>query len=341
VITLPPGVDLDTVADLSRLACVVQVIQGEHDPLLLVESLAGRATPDRADPSSPPPSAPTQRPRPVPLTGWRSVAVWSVQGGSGKSTLAAALALEAASRQLPTLLVGLGAPDSLPLSLSLKPDPNLGHWVQNPSLAGLQESVQRVHGVDLLAGFPTLLGLSAYLPNALSGESSLSALASLAAQAGYATLVLDVSAAELAGAALAAANTLLLVSLPTLPGLLATVEAVRLAQETLAPRHRIAPERVHLLLNRVRPTTFSPDQMVKNGRSLSPHFPSLVTSLADDPGLDECLNQQQPAYYHVDSLRQAATRLGDTLFGVKGSTTAHPPAKEGKVYQFGPLRVRV
>lgn len=142
--------------------------------------------------------------------------------------------------------MGLGAPDPLPLSLGLRPEPNLQRWRGSPTVNDLKKAVQSYDTMDLLAGFPSPLELAAYLPDALEGESSLPRLASNAAYAGYAQVVFDVSAQELAATALAAANALVLVSLATLPGILSTVEAVRLATETLGGRHSLPTSAIHL-----------------------------------------------------------------------------------------------
>jgi arsenite/tail-anchored protein-transporting ATPase len=236
--------------------------------------------------------------------------------------------------------VGLGAPDPLPLSLGLRPEPNLARWRTTPTAAGLKESVQALEGLDLLAGFPSPLELAAYAPHALDGEQSLSHLAAVAAHAGYAVVVFDVSAPEVAPAALAAANTLLLVGLATLPGILSIVEGVRLATESLEPRHRLPATAIHLALNRVRAATFSPEEVVQNGSRLLKGFPPLAASVRDDPAVDESLNLRRPAYYHSDSLRQGVRVLGDLLFAPGAQRSAEPPPA-GKVYSLGPIRVRM
>src|SRR5690606_26550440 len=155
-------------------------------------------------------------------------------------------------------------------------------WRSRPTLDGLKAAVQSYDTLDLLAGFPSPLELTAYLPDALEGNTSLSRLAGTAAYAGYAVVVLDVSSPELAAAALAASNALVLVGLATLPGILTTVEAVRLATETLSGRHSLPANAIHLVLNRVRAATFSPEEVVQNGSKLLKTFPPLAAVVRDD-----------------------------------------------------------
>lgn len=342
MVLLPAGVDHTAVADIERLPCVAQVVQGETDFAALTgtvyEQVQQSSGVGRGG-AVPPLSA-----RPVATSGWRSIAVWHLQGGVGKSTVSAALALEAASRRLPTLLVGLGAPDPLPLSLGLRPEPNVQHWRNAPTLDGLKTAVQPYDTLDLLAGFPSPLNLTGYLPDALEGDASLSRLAGTAAYAGYAVVVFDVSAPELAAAALAASNALVLVGLATLPGILSTVEAVRLATETLSGRHRLPASAIHLVLNRVRASTFSPEEVVQNGCRLLKTFPPLAAVVRDDPAIEESLNLRRPAYYHSDTLRQAVRSLGDLLFAAPAVHSAQRQSQVGhasRVYSLGPLRVRV
>lgn len=343
LVLLPVGVDPTAVADMQRLPCVAQVLQGETDFASLTDMVTQQvqAQQPSAIRNAPAPNWPGSA---VATSGWRSIAVWNLQGGVGKSTLAAALALEAAARRLPTLLVGLGAPDPLPLSLGLAPEPNLQNWCSHPTIDGLKAAVQSYDTLDLLAGFPSPLDLSNYLPAALEADTGLPRLAGTAAYAGYAVVVFDVSAPELAAAALAAANALVLVGLATLPGILATVEAVRLATETLSGRHRLSAGAIHLVLNRVRSSTFSPEEVVENGGKLLKSFPPLAAVVRDDPAIEECLNLRRPAYYHSDPLRQAVRALGDGLFATPATSSEQRQRQVGqasKVYSLGPIRVRV
>ncbi len=337
VVLLPAHVPKEGMERVQRLPQVVAVASGENDlPALadrLVEAVHNRQGATLQNDSFRPARA-------VASAGWRCVAVWNLAGGVGKSTVATALALEAAQRRLPTLLIGLGAPDSLPLHLGLRPHPNLGSWRESPRGETLQSAVQSVDALDILAGFPSPVELAAYLPDALEGGSSLPSLAQAAAHAGYAVVILDVSAQELAAPALAACNSVVLVGASTLAGVALTVESQRLVQEVLAGRHPIPPEAMHLVLNRVRPSTLTPDEALKAARQLQRRLPPLAAVIRDDPAIEESASLQRPAYFHSDPLRQAAKSLGDLLFALP-ATTKSPPPEQGKVYTVGPLRVRV
>ena len=203
------------------------------------------------------------------MVGWRCIAVWSLQGGTGRSTIATALALEAAERRLPTLLVGLGVPDVIPLRLNFDgPEPNLLTWSAVPTPEQLKVSVRQFDVLDVLAGFPDQSALDAYVPVALSVQQGLPALSNAAAHAGYAVVILDVSSPEMAAPAISAANTLFLTALPTPDGLLAVGEASRMAGDYMSRQHSIPLDGMHLVLNRVRDTMLAPDEFM---RSPQPH----------------------------------------------------------------------
>lgn len=345
----PAGADAAALDALRRLTCLPKVVQGDPNLAALTGQVYEAASARRQR------SISSGRPRgglpPDTLSraggatsGWRSIAVWGLQGGAGRTTLATALALEAANRGLPALLVGLGAPDPASLCLGLQPEPNLPAWRTNPTPEGLRACVQHYDRLDVLAGFPGPLDLRGYEPDSLDGGGSLPDLASAAAYAGYAVVVLDVSASELAPAALAAANSLVLVALPTLPGLLAAVEAARLLHETMAGRHRIAARAVHLVLNRARRASLAPDEFVKSGGRLCAHFPALAAVVPDDPQVEEALNGRRPAYAASESLRLAARTLGDLLYAAPAVSAAQRSAdlgRPGRVYTLGPVRIRV
>jgi len=264
----------------------------------------------------------------MPVAGWRCVAVWSMKGGVGKSTIAGALAWEAAGRRIPTLLVGLGAPDPLPLVLGLRQAPNLLTWRARPNPDGLRVAIQKADVVDVLAGFPDPLALGEYVPQALDGEASLPALAAQAARAGYGVVVLDVSSPELAPAALAAANALVYVAEPTLPGALAVVEGLRLL-EVMGPRFGIPREAVHLVLNRLRASSLPPQEFLRAVRDGGAEI-HLTATVPDDPAVEEAVNRRRPPFLHSEALRRGVRPLADVLFGGGAPAPAAPAKGDGR-----------
>lgn len=278
------------------------------------------------------------------MVGWRCVAVWSLQGGSGRSTLATALALEAAERRLPTLLVGLGVPDVIPLRLNFAgPEPNLLTWAAAPTVEHLKTSVRPYDVLDVLAGFPDQGSLDDYLPAAMSSQQGLPALSSTAAHAGYAVVILDVSAPEMAAPAISAANTLLLPALPLPDALYAVGEATRMVSQFMGSRHSIPLDGMHLVLNRVRDTMLAPDEFMRSLGRLSGSTPPLAAVIPDDPRIDTASTQFRPAYNFSEPLRQAMKHVGDLLFAPPPGLMAVQEAQMGrpsKVWRVGPLRIR-
>lgn len=347
IVLLPQNVASAVIDSVRSVHCVVEVCQGEvnlaelcgrlYETVLLRrqarQSESGTQSLYSGYSSLPPASS----------TGWRSVAVWSPQGGVGKSTLSVALACEAASRRLPTLLVGLGAPDPVPLTLSIKPEPNVASWRLTPTADNLRKSVQRLDALDVLAGFRDPLQLASYKNEALEGVGSLPALAGAAAYAGYAVVIFDVSSQELAAAALSAANTAVLVTQATLPGVLNIAEAVHLLNDQMAGRHRIPKEAVHLVVNKVRNSTLTPQEVVKLGGTVRSDFPALTAYLPDDPQIEEALKLRRPAWNSSDPLRRVSRSLGDLLFAAPATLARQQDAQTGKparVWTLGPLRIK-
>ena len=275
-------------------------------------------------------------------TGWRSIGVWSPQGGVGKSTIAAALALESAHRGIPTLLVGLGAPDVIPLTLGLQAEPNVYTWSMSPNTETLRAGVQKADVLDVLAGFQTPLQMHRYKDQALEGNASLPSLASTAGFAGYAVVVFDVSSQELAPAALAAINTLVVVARPTLAGLANTASAIQTLYDVLADRHKIAA--VHLVLNRVRPSTMSPGEYVRAGKEVHERFPPLAAVIPDDPAIEEAEQAQRPGYYASEPLRKAVRTLGDLVLALPAPSAGAQEARvaaPARTVNLGPIRIKM
>lgn len=339
---LPPGIPAGDVEAVRRLKCVQAVSRDDANlPLLagqIYEAVLARRQAQGPGVNN---SIFAQLRAPgVTMIGWRAIAVWSSQGGVGKSTLSLALAIESAARRLPTLLIGLGAPDTIPITAGLRPEPNLLNWVATPTAEGLRAAVQRYDALDILAGFPDPLALTGYSENATDGPASLYNLVHTAADAGYAVVILDVSSQVLEAAALAAANTLVLVARPDLPGILHAVEATRLVHEVMAGRHRIPPQAIHLVVNMVRDTTLRPDEVAKAGANLRPDFPSLAAYVADDPQVELAVNQSRPPYFSSEALRRGAKALGDLLLAAPPASVAEA-GRPGRVVKLGPVRIRM
>ncbi len=337
---LPASITPQQAAAVRQIPCVVAGLEGDPNLASLAGDINAAILARRpvsggsaAEPFNPLRANTT-------MIGWRAIAVWSPQGGVGKSTVALALALEATQRRLPTLLVGLGAPDGIPLILDgVAPDPNILNWRANATVEGLKAAVQ-VHkrtGQHILVGFRDPLAVSMLDK---SGPAGLTNLAYTVAQAGYGILVLDVSTQELAPAALSAANTLVMVGRADLPGIRSVLEGVHLVQDVMAGQHAIPDGAVHLVLNRVRDTTLRPDAVVAFGKRERREFPPLAAVVADDPNVEVAINRMEPAYYGSESLRRAAKTLGDLLFpaALAAAPSAGQPAK---VVKIGPLRVRL
>lgn len=340
VVVIPPRLDDHQERALRAVPCVAELVSQQSDAATVFERLYQLASSPRpaprfqqSAPATPFPALPSVGA----TTGWRCIAVWGLEGGVGKTTIARALAQDAAARRLQVLLVGLGAPDMLPLQAGLSPEPNLLSWRAAPNAEGLQACVQKDGEVDVLAGFPSPPSLGEYAPESMDGPSSLAALTGQAARLGYPVVILDISSQELAAPALAAANTLLLVASPTIQGALAAVEAARLAHQEC----RLPPENCHLLVNGYRSSTLSAELFLKSTRPSYPALPQLAAAVPDDPAIEEALNSRRPPYYRSDPLRSAVQTLGDRLFAAPAPGRSAQAARVGResqeVLRVGPV----
>lgn len=259
--------------------------------------------------------------------GLRIVAVWNQAGGVGKTTISSALAYESSRRGLPTLLIGLGAPDDMPLILGLRPTPNITLWRANPTQEGLKAALQKLDTLDVLAGFPDVLSEAQVIASPLDAPNSVRALAVTAAYLGYASIILDTPPTALASASIAAANTLVLVARPSLEGILRTVEAYRTVVERLAGEHRIHPNGVYVVLNRMG-GRMTADEWHKGASSLlGRSFPPIIAQIPDDPRVGESQDARRLPSPSCEAFWRGLRPLADTLFG--GGQGRYSPGENG------------
>jgi arsenite-transporting ATPase len=276
------------------------------------------------------------------VAGLRIVTVWNEAGGMGKTTVATNLAYEAARRRYRTLLIGLGAPDDLPLVLGLEPEPNLAGWQANPTPEGLKSLVQPLSDLDVIAGFRTVIDESRALGVPAEKPESIPSLAMTAAYNGYAVIVLDTPPSSIAPAAIMAANTLILVSRPTASGAQRTVEAYRTVVQRLAGEHRIAPANIYVVLNMMNSGDFAADEwhkMVAGAlRRAGLGAPPIAVAISDDPAVRGAQNDAKMAMLVSDNLARGIHSLADALFGTRSNGK---PAEDASGFTIGGIRFRI
>ncbi len=279
---------------------------------------------------------------PALVVGFRVVMFWNHAGGTGKSTLAAAVALEAATRGVPTMLVGLDTPDTNPLVLGLKPEPNITSWMANPSVEGLQESLQMLNGLAVLGGFPDVLTEARFSALPTENPASLSALVSTAARAGYALLVLDTPNANIAAQAITAATHLVLVARPSLADILSTVEAYRTVTERVSGEHRLPANHILVALNmvggRIAPKEWhrAATEMLRDVSGAT--FPPLAATIPFLSAVAVAQDRRQSPL-GVGEFRKAIQGLVNALVPPMPAVAAASNAAQE--YRMGPVRVKV
>lgn len=275
------------------------------------------------------------------VAGLRIITVWNEAGGMGKTTIATNLAYEAARRRLRTLLVGLGAPDDLPLILGLNPEPNIAGWQANPTPEGLKAIIQPLGDLDVIAGFRTVIDESRALGIPAEKPESIPSLAMTAAYNGYAVIVLDAPPSSIAPAAIMAANTLILVARPTASGAQRTVEAYRTVVQRLAGEHRIAAANIFVALNMTASGDYAPDewhQMIAGAlRKAGMGAPPVAVSIPEDTAVRVAQNEAKLAMLASDSLARGIHTLADALFGTRDDGRSN---EKGRAFTFAGIKVK-
>lgn len=279
------------------------------------------------------------------VSGLRVIAVWNRVGGVGKTTLASSLGLAVARRGIRSLLVGLDAPDVMPLHLGLNSEPNILGWFTNPSDTGLKNAIQKVGELDALAGFPDMLAEDA--GQKAEDKNSLSSLVTTAAYGGYAAIILDAPAASsIASDAVMSANTWVMVARPTLADAWASVDALRTVTQRAAGKHRIAPGNIFVVLNMRGNGMLSPNEWHQAADSacrklgLQTGFPPVATVVPFVAGVPLSQDAGRPVLDSSDEIARHVHGLADMLFG--GAPAGGGRKKDsGKKFNLGGLSVKV
>lgn len=277
------------------------------------------------------------------IAGLRIITVWNRSGGVGRTSVAASLAQAVARRGLRTLLIGLGAPDVLPLHLGLQSEPNIMTWFSNPTDEGLKASLQTVGDLHVMTGFPDVMS-EAEGDRPSEAKGSLSELVTSAAYGSFAAIILDTPVAGVAPRAVSAANTWLVVSRPTVADVWNSVEAFRTVTQKAAGKHRITPGNIFTVLNMRTNGMLTADEWHRAADAgarklgLVAGFPPVVATIPYVPEVPISQDNGRSALDAADEFARPIHKLADMLFGQAVGAAAKP---DGNFKRLGPLKIRM
>jgi cellulose biosynthesis protein BcsQ len=344
-VLLPPEANAEAMDNIGKIPSVKGVYRGDVNLVELSAKLFGDVQALRRSSNHGMEALWKPRDEGNSPVGMRIIAVWNQSGGVGKTTVSTNLAYEAARRGLTTLLIGLGAPDDLPLILGLKPEPNIVSWRSNPNQDGLKRALQKLDTLDVLAGFPDVLSEAQAINTPADVPNSVQMLILTAAYAGYAVIVLDAPPTVLAANAISGANTLVLVARPSLEGVMRTVHAYRTVVERLAGEHRIAKNGVFVVLNRTTPSRMSSEEWHRAASSmLGQPFPPIIAQIADESQIGELQDRKRIPLLVSESFTRSIQPLANALFSTSGGASSDkiskPQGKSHEIRLFG-MKVKV
>ena len=272
----------------------------------------------------------------------RVITVWNQMGGVGKTTVSTNLAYESARRGFPTLLIGLGAPDDMPLVAGIKLEPNITRWWNNPTVEGVKLSIQKLDTLDVLAGFPDVLSESEVLKAKDDAPNSIARLITTAAHyMGYAVIVIDAPPSAVAANAIKVSNTLVMVARPSLEGVMRTVQAYRTVVEHLPGEHRIAAERVFVVLNRVGGRLSADEWHRAASQQAGKPFPPIIAQIPDNVAIGAAQDNRRMPLLVVDEFNRSLRPLADALLNQSYSQTNMPQPGSARSFKVGPIKFKV
>ncbi len=274
-------------------------------------------------------------PRNATVVGTRIIAVWG-KGGSGKSTLTSNLAYELARRGLRTIAIGLDIPDALAVYLDLKVTTTAMAFFQRPGLEGFRASIIRKDNLDVMLSPNDALLAEEIATRPIDDPGSIRSLVMTAASDNYAAVLLDLPAerTEWAIQPLIAANTVLLVAQPSFVDLQRVVELYRILTGTLAGRHRVATDAIHLVMNEVsNDDNLLPRDFTRAAQDvLKRPFPPVIGGLPLVKQVRTAQNSGHLPAMGLDDFGRAIRVLADTLFpgtSLSRNGHGHPAGERG------------
>ncbi|MBA4380614.1 MAG: hypothetical protein C0393_08075 [Anaerolinea sp.] len=273
--------------------------------------------------------------------GIRVVGLVSAQGGVGKTTLAEALGFElAAHRNFKTLLASFDLPpvaaEHFP---NLKFAVNASEFFARPE-DGFHNSIQTTaDGLEvLLAPSASVAYAQAAAVEDPYARNSIRSLVTQAFTRHYAAVLLDLPVGEGAWTLqpLLTANTVLILSRPTVDGIRATAHVVDLLTKQITGQHRIPKEAIYVVLNQMTSkSSLTATSFVKEGSAHAGWFPPVLAVVDYDPAIPQAQDNQRPVNNASETLSKAAIAIADAFYG--GERSTKPAHKK----QFGGIKFTV
>jgi cellulose biosynthesis protein BcsQ len=260
------------------------------------------------------------------------IGVWNGAGGVGKTTVGTNLAFAIAQKGARTFFVNLDAPDDASLMMGLKAEPNISHWRADPRPETLASLVQKLDGLDVLAGFRDVFAQSEAIETPADQPGSVRALVAQAKQR-YEVIVLDTPQSPIAAHVLAAADQLVLVARSGLADAHRTAVAYRTVVDRMA--EGIPEACVHVVINRLQAGHRLDAARWRKAAAttLGRPFPPVVAQIEDDVRIGDAQDKRKLPVAEINTLRENLDPL------IAALVPSLSQLGNGKSIQIGPFEV--